>query len=301
MPQFDLTTTEGLNQAIQFVNDQTQENSISNVLIADILKALKNRDIDISNLQGIEKRRLKNVIGSEVPGGFTIGNLDVNYDAETFSFMVKSSNLPDEEFIINSGSYANYIRYALGEPNYEVKTKEATVDTGLSTGEYYMIGLFPNGELLFGRNLGNLPAGTSLGVIQAHEINPAPMYISKQNFGNDIFKRNANVLITNNSTQTLQIEIKAVTQFFAKSAIPFGQTVQKPFYNLWNNFTFYLTATENVTLTSGLKIEIFINGSSQQQMNFQVGKKFRKNVENWLQSAWGLNDTDTIEIVLSDF
>lgn len=301
MPQFDLTTTEGLNQAIQFVNDQTQENSISNVLIADILKALKNRDIDISNLQTIDKRRLKNAIGVINTGGFTIGNLDVNYGAETFSFMVKSSNLPDEEFIINRGSYANYIRYALGEQVYEVVTKDATIDSGLSNGEYYTIGLFPNGNFLFGRNLGNLPAGTSLGVIQANETNPAPMSIYKQNFGNDIFKSNANVLITNNSTQTLPIEIKAETQYFAKSAIPFGQTVQKPFYNLWSDFVFYLTATENVTLTSGLKIEIFMNRSSQQQINFQVGTQFWKNVENWLQYTWGVNDTDNIEIVLSDF
>lgn len=301
MPQFDLTTTEGLNQAIQFVNDQTQENSISNVLIADILKALKNRDIDISNLQGIDKRRLKNVIESKVSGGFNIGNIPNDYGAETFTFLVKSSNLTDEEFVINKGENTNFIRYALGEPNYEVKTKEATVDTGLSTGEYYTIGLFPNGSLLFGRNLGNLPAGTSLGVIQAHETNPAMMSIYKRNFGNDIFKLNANVLITNNSTQTLPIEIKAETQFFAKSAIPFGQTVQKPFYNFWNDFTFYLTATENVTLTSGLKIEIFMNGSSQHQMDFQVGTQFLKNVENWLQYVWGFNDTDNIEIVLSDF
>ena len=301
MPQFDLTTTEGLNQAIQFVNDQTQENSISNVLIADILKALKNRDIDISNLQGIDKRRLKNAIESIVSGGFNVGNIPNDYGAETFTFLVKSSNLTDEEFVINKGENTSFIRYALGEPNYEVKTKEATVDTGLSTGEYYMIGLFPNGSLIFGRTLGNLPAGTSLGVIQAHETYPALMSIYKQNFGNDIFKWNANVFISNDSTQTLPIEIKAETQYFAKSAIPFGQTVQKPFYNLWNHFTFNLMATENFTLTNNLRIEIFLNGSSQKQMNFQVGAQFWKNAENWLNNVWGLNDNDTIDIVLSDF
>ena len=301
MPQFDLTTTEGLNQAIQFVNDQTQENSISNILIADILKALKNRDIDISNLQGIDKRRLKNAIESKVSGGFNVMNIPNDYGAETFTFLVKSSNLTDEEFVINKGENTNYIRYALGEPNYEVKTKEATVDTGLSTGDYYTIGLFPNGQMLFGRNLGNIPAGTSLGFIQANETYTAPMSILKQNFGMDIFKWNANILITNNSTQTLPIEIKAETQYFAKSAIPFGKTVQKPFYNIRNNFTFYLMATEDLTLTKNLRIEIFLNGSSKQQKNFPVGTKFLKDSENSLNYIWGLNDTDTIKIVLSDF
>ena len=301
MPQFDLTTTEGLNQAIQFVNDQTQENSISNALISDILKALKNRDIDISNLQTIDARKLKNAIGKIVSGGFNIGNIPPDYGAETFTYLVTSSNLPDEEFVINKGENTNYTRYALGEPNYEVKTKEATVDTGLSTGEYYAIGLFPYGQMLFGRTLGNLPAGTSLGVIQAHETNPAPLYIYKQNFGMDIFKWNANVLVTNNSTQTLPIEIKAETQYFPRTVLPFGQTVQKPFYDKWNNFTFYLIATENVTLTSGLKIEVFLNGSLQQTQNYPTGMMFWKGNYNWLPSPWGINDTDNIEIVLSDF
>ena len=300
MQNFDLTTEQGLQDAIQYVNDQTQPETIPNTLIADIFVALKGRDINLYNLDNFKKRLLKNAVESIIKGCFNIGNIPDSYGSETFSFMVKSSNLPDEEFVITKGANGGYNRYALGEPIYSVITKEETKDDGLLEGEYYLLSAFPSSSILFGRNLGNLPAGTNLGTIPFTESNNQYLYIGKNNFGQDIFKYNANVTVTNNSTQNIDFDVKQETQYYTIINLTAGQTTQRPFYSLWNYMNFYFTPKQNFTLQGGLRVETFLNGVSVGYNQWDAGTQFLKDDYNWIPQPSGLTDNCNIEIVISD-
>ena len=85
MTQFDLTTDEGLQDAIQYVNDQTQPETIPNTLIADILMALKSRDISLDKLSEIQARKLLNSISPIQYGGIGQINLSNSEYPQTFT------------------------------------------------------------------------------------------------------------------------------------------------------------------------------------------------------------------------
>ena len=300
MQNFDLKTEQGLQDAIQYVNDQTQPETIPNTLIADIFVALKGRDINLYNLDNVKKRLIKNAVENVIKGGFYINDIPDCYGSETFSFMVKSSNLPDEEFVITKGASGGYNRYALGEPNYSVITKEETKDDGLLEGEYYYLSAFPNSSILFGRNLGNLPAGTNLGTIPFTDSNPQSMYIGKSNFGQDIFKYNANVTFTNNSTQNIEFDVEQEAQYNPRIILIEGQTTQRPFYSMWEYMYFYLTPKQTFTLQGGLRVETFLNGVSLGYNQWNAGTQFWKDSNYWIPQPNGLTDNCNIEIVVSD-
>lgn len=300
MQNFDLTTEQGLQDAIQYVNDQTQPETIPNTLIADIFVALKGRDINLYNLDNVKKRLIKNAVENVIKGAFNINNITDSYGSETFSFMVKSSNLPDEEFVITKGASGGYNRYALGEPIYSVITKEETKDDGLLEGEYYYLSAFPSSNILFGRNLGNLPAGTNLGTIPFTDSNTQSMYIGKSNFGQDIFKYNANVTFTNNSTQNIEFDVKQQTEYYPIIILTAGQTTQRPFYSRWNFMNFYFIPKQNFTLQGDLRVETFLNGVSVGYNQWNAGTQLWKDGNYWIPQSSGLTDNCNIEIVVSD-
>ena len=299
-PNFDLTNRAGIMQAINWFAAQTQPDTVSNVLIAQINAAIMAIAPDLTNLTSLDKRRIKNAVESVKTGGFQFIQLPESYPVDTVDFEVLSSNLPPEIFTLDKNNSG--IRYALGEAGYELKNVQELVGDGLVTGEYYYIGTFPSGGFLFGRNLGNVPAGTVLGEIPAdfnNGGNPLRMYVYKQQFGADLEKYTANVTVTNNSTQNINFSIKQEAQYFSRKSLPIGVSTFN-FYNLYSYSYFYFNPNEHFILTADLKIEVFVNGNSVGYNQWGSGTNFWLNNEQWVGQAYGLADGDTLEVVISD-
>ena len=233
-PNFDLTNRAGITQAINWIAAQTQPETVSNVLIAQVNAAIMAIAPDLANLTSVDKRRIKNAVESIMTGGFNFYPLPESYPVATVDFEVLSSNLPTEIFTLDKSNSG--IRYALGEAGYELKNVQELVSDGLQAGEYYQVSLLLNGQMLFGRNLGNVPAGTSLGVLPAGFNNGGQnqnIYLQKLSFGQDLTKFNIPTTVTNNSTQNIDFAIVAGAQYFGQKDLPFGNSVQN-IYNIWN-------------------------------------------------------------------
>ena len=193
-----------------------------------------------------------------------------------------SSNLPPEIFTLNKSNEG--VRYALGEAGYELKNVQELVSDGLQDGEYYQVSLLPSEQMLFGRNLGNVPAGTSLGVFPAGYNNGGQslyIYIQKQNFGQDLTKFNIPTTVTNNSTQNLDFAIVADIQYFGQKDLQFGNSVQNMF-NIWNFFYLLFKPKTQFTLTQGIRIDYYKNGDATgyNYKQFGVGAQFYPNSTN---------------------
>ena len=301
-PDFDLTNRAGIMQAINWVAAQTQPDTVSNVLIAQINAAIMAIAPDLENLTRLDKRRIKNAVNSVKTGGFYFQQLPASYPVDTVDFEVLSSNLPPEIFTLDKSNAG--VRYALGEAGYELKNVQELVSDGLQAGEYYQISLIPSGQMLFGRNLGNVPAGTSLGVFPAGNNNVEhnlSIYLQKQNFGQDLTKFNIPTTVTNNSTQKIDFAIVSVAQFFGQKDLPFGNSVQNIF-NIWDYFYLYFKPKTQFTLTQGIRIDYYKNGnaSGYGYQKFGAGKQFQVNNNQWIGQANGFADGDTLEVVISD-
>lgn len=299
-PIFDLSNRAGITQAINWVAAQTQPETVSNVLMAQINAAIMAIAPDLANLTSVEKRRMKNTLESVNTGGFYFSPLVDSYPANTVDFEVLSSNLPPEIFTLNKSSSG--VRYALGEPAYEVKNVQELVGDGLLAGEYYQLSLFPSGQKFFGRNLGNIPAGTSLGVIPAGYNNGGQnlyIYLQKQSFGQDLELLDINTTVTNNSTQNIDFAVVADAQYFGQKELPFGASPLQCF-SLWNYIYLQFKPKANITLIAGLKVELLVNGVSQGFNQWSIGTKFYPNSNQWIGQAYGLSDGDNLEVVISD-
>ena len=73
-PDFDLTNRAGIMQAINWVAAQTQPDTVSNVLIAQINAAIMAIAPDLANLTSVDKRRIKNAVENVKTGGFFSNN-----------------------------------------------------------------------------------------------------------------------------------------------------------------------------------------------------------------------------------
>ena len=301
-PNFDLTNRAGIMQAINWVAAQTQPDTVSNVLIAQINAAIMAIAPDLANLTSLDKRRIKNALESVKTGGFYFQQLPASYPVDTVDFEVLSSNLPPEIFTLDKSNSG--IRYSLGEAGYELKNVQELVSDGLQAGEYYQVSLLPSGEMLFGRNLGNVPAGTSLGVFPAGYNNGGQnlyIYLQKQNFGQDLTKLNIPTTVTNNSTQNLDFAIVAGVQYFGQKDLPFGNSVQNMF-NVWNYIYLQFQPKTQFTLTQGIRIDYYKNGDATGYgyQQFTAGTQFYPNINQWIGQAYGFGDGDTLEVVISD-
>ena len=301
-PNFDLSNRAGITQAINWVAAQTQPETVSNVLIAQINAAIMAIAPDLANLTSVDKRRIKNAVYSVNTGGFYFSPLVDSYPANTVDFEVLSSNLPPEIFTINKSSSG--VRYALGEPAYELKNVQELVSDGLQAGEYYQVSILPSGNKLFGRNLGNIPAGTSLGVFPAGYNNGEQnLYISlqKQNFGQDLELLDINTTVTNTSTQNIDFAVGAASQYFEQKELPFGASPLQCF-NVWNYFYFHFKPKAQFTLTQGIRIDYYKNGDATgyDYQQFSAGAQFYPNSNQWIGQAYDLSDGDNLEVVISD-
>ena len=301
-PNFDLTNRAGITQAINWIAAQTQPETVSNVLIAQVNAAIMAIAPDLANLTSVDKRRIKNAVESIMTGGFNFYPLPESYPVATVDFEVLSSNLPTEIFTLDKSNSG--IRYALGEAGYELKNVQELVSDGLQAGEYYQVSLLLNGQMLFGRNLGNVPAGTSLGVLPAGFNNGGQnqnIYLQKLSFGQDLTKFNIPTTVTNNSTQNIDFAIVAGAQYFGQKDLPFGNSVQN-IYNIWNYFYLQFKPKTQFTLTQGISIDYYKNGdvTGCGYQQFVAGSQFYPNNNLWIGQAYGFSDGDTLEVVISD-
>ena len=301
-PNFDLTNRAGIMQAINWVAAQTQPETVSNVLIAQINAAIMAIAPDLANLTSVDKRRIKNAVENVKTGCFFFQQLPESYPYDTVDFEVLSSNLPPEIFTLDKNNSGT--RYALGEAGYELKNVQELVSDGLRAGEYYQVPLLPSGQMLFGRNLGNVPAGTSLGVFPAgYNDGGQNLYINiqKQNFGQDLTKFNIPTTVTNNSTQNIDFAIVADIQYFGQKDLPFGNSVQNIF-NIWNYIYFQFKPKTQFTLTQGIRIDYYKNGDATGYgyQQFGAGAQFYPNSNQWIGQVYGFGDGDTLEVVISD-
>ena len=301
-PNFDLTNRAGIMQAINWVAAQTQPETVSNVLIAQINAAIMAIAPDLANLTSVDKRRIKNAVESVKTGGFYFQQLPASYPVDTVDFEVLSSNLPPEIFTLDKSNAG--VRYALGEAGYELKNVQELVGDGLQAGEYYQVSLLPSGQMLFGRNLGNVPAGTSLGVFPVGYNNGGQnLYINiqKQKFRQDLTKFNIPTTVTNNSTQNIDFAIVSEAQYFGQKDLPFGNSVQNMF-NIWNYFYLQFKPKAQFTLTQGIRIDYYKNGDATGYgyQRFGVGAQFYPNSNQWIGQAYGFADGDTLKVVISD-
>ena len=298
-PIFDLSNRAGITQAINWVAAQTQPETVSNVLIAQINAAIMAVAPDLANLTSIEKRRLKNALESINKGGFAFSPIPQSYPNDSIDFEILSSTQPAEVFTLNKTNSGT--RFALGEPAYEVKNVQELVGDGLLAGEYYQLSLFPSGEKLFGRNLGNIPAGTSLGVIPADSYNGYPnnFYLLKTNVGQDLELFDINTTVTNNSTQNIDFAVEAYAQYFGQKELPFGASPLQCF-NLWNYIYLQFKPKAEFTLTRGIRIDYYKNGNATGSQQFSAGTQFYPNSIQWIGQAYGLADGDNLKVVISD-
>ena len=301
-PNFDLSNRAGITQAINWVAAQTQPETVSNVLIAQINAAIMAIAPDLANLTSIEKRILKNAVESITKGGFAFNPIPQSYPNDSIDFEILSSTQPAEVFTLNKTNSGR--RFALGEPAYEVKNVQELVGDGLLAGEYYQLTLFPSGQKLFGRNLGNIPAGTSLGVIPADSYNGNfynNLYLRKTNVGQDLELLDINTTVTNNSTQNIDFAVVSDAIYLGQKELPFGSSPLQC-YNLWNYIYLYFKPKAQFTLTQGIRIDYYKNGDATGYgyQQFSAGTQFYPNGNQWIGQAYSLADGDNLEVVISD-
>ena len=302
-PNFDLTNRAGITQAINWVAAQTQPDTVSNVLIAQINAAIMKLAPDLANLTSVEKRHTKNAVENVKTGGFNFYKLPESYPVDMVDFEVLSSNLPPEIFTLTKNNEG--VRYALGEAAYELKNVQELVSEGLQSGEYYQLSTLPSGnQIIFGRNLGNIEAGTSLGIFPNGYDNGGQLLnllIQKQNFGQDLNKINIPTTVTNNSAQNIDFAIVAEAQYFGQKDLPFGNSIQNLFSS-YNYFFLRFKPKAQFTLTQGIRIDYYKNGDATGYFyqQFPAGSQFYPNNNQWIGQAYGFEDGDTLDVVIRD-
>lgn len=277
-----------IQQGIDFIRAQTQPESITNEHVANVLEAMQ------------KPRILRNLTDSVQTGQLQINTngFPIEYPGNSVVIAIKSSNLEAEDVELIKGSNLSFTRWALGEPEYEAVAKDEIVGSGLQFGEYYQLGA-ANGQVLFGNNLGSLPAGTSLGKFTSN-IN---LYLQKVNMGQELIKSNVNMKVTNNIGTDFPFRIVTQTQYFSTETIlKDGNFYPFSFFNIWNYryFYFYNDTTTPVVLTKTVKIEIFKNGQLQEWNQYGIGQTFYPNNWQWMGQAPGLQPDDNVEIVISE-
>lgn len=277
-----------IQQGIDFIRAQTQPESITNEHVANVLEAMQ------------KPRILRNLTDSVQTGQLQISpDFPAEYPENSVIFTIKSSNAPDEDVEIVKGSTQSITRWALGEPEYEAFVKNELLSTGLPFGWYYQIGA-SGGQILFGNNLGGVPAGTSLGKFTS-SIN---LYLQKTNMGQELIKSNVNVKITQQVAEAdFPVDFVTNAQYFSnENIVKDGNNHAFSFFNVWKYRYFYLFNKNAApfVLTKTIKVETFKNGVSVYSNQYGVGATLYQNSWQWAGQAYNLQPDDNIEIVISE-
>ena len=309
MPQFDLTTDEGLQDAIQYVNDQTQPETIPNTLIADIMKALKGRDISLNN--EFQLRKLLNAISPIQDGG--IGKIYLSnseypqeFTANEINFTLNQQGYESENFKLTKGGNWSQ-RYALGSPIYEMITAEEITGQGLPGTQFASImlsrkiyGKYQNYEVAFGGDLGSIPSGFSLGQFD----NGFTLRVTSADYGQPLQKKNVQVTFTDLTNGNSPFKVRKTGQFLQDVELQPNTTIQTHFINVWSylRVTLYMENPTNYVLDQNIKIEVIKNGQKLKgDTDFPIGKQFSPyfyaNYGGWENLVEG----DVLEVKISNY
>ena len=309
MQNFDLTTEQGLQDAIKYVNDQTQPETIPNTLIADILKALKGRDISLNN--EVQIRKLLNAISPIQSGGIGLiyvnnYNYPQNFTANEINFTLNQQGYESESFKLQKGGLWSQ-RYALGSPIYEMFTAEEITANGLTGTQFATITLnrkayggYQNYEVAFGGSLGSIPSGFSLG-----QFNQS-FYLSviQQDYGQVLEKKNVQITFTDLTNGNSPFKVRKTGQFLQDIELQPNTTIQTHFIGIWQYLraTLYMENPTNYVLDQNIKIEVIKNG---QKLNGDVDYPIGRQFSPYFYSDYGgwddLVEGDVLEVKISNY
>ena len=309
MPNFDLTTEQGLQDAIQYVNDQTQPETIPNTLIADILKALKGRDISLNN--EFQIRKLLNAISpiqSNGIGLIYVNNNDYpqNFTANEINFTLNQQGYESESFKLQKGG--NYVqRYALGSPIYEMFTAEEITANGLTGTQFAIIqmsikayGVYQNYEVAFGGALGSIPSGFSLGQFDKN----FSLVIIQTDYGQVLEKKNVQVTFTDLTNGNSPFKVRKTGQFLQTIELQPNTTIQTHFIGIWQYLmaTLYMENPTNYVLDQNIKIEVIKNGQKLSgDVDYPIGHQFSPNFYSDFGGWYSLVEGDVLEVKISNY
>ena len=311
MSNFDLTTEQGLQEAIQYVNDQTQPETIPNTLIADILMALKSRDISLDKLSEIQARKLLNSISPIQQGGIGLiyiqnWSYPTNFNANELNFTLNQQGYESENFKLQKGAFPKQ-RFALGSPIYEMKTAEEITGDGLTGTQFAIIqmtrrayGGFQNYEVAFGNGLGSIPSGFSLG-----EFNRSfYLAVSQQDYGQNMQKKNVQITFTDLTDGSHPFKVRKTGQYLQDVELQPNTTIQTDFIGIWQflRAVLYMENPTNYVLDQNIRIEIIANGNNYNgNIDFPIGQQFSPYYYAELGGWDYLQGNDILEIKISNY
>ena len=309
MPNFDLTTEQGLQDAIQYVNDQTQPETIPNTLIADILKALKGRDISLNN--EFQIRKLLNAISPIQSGGIGLiyvynNDYPQNFTANEINFTLNQQGYESENFKLIKGLFALQ-KYALGSPIYEMFTAEEITGEGMSGTQFATImlnrkayGYYQSYEVAFGGSLGSIPSGFSLG--QFNEI--FDIRVSQSDFGQVLEKKNVQITFTDLTNGNSPFKVRKTGQFLQDIELQPNTTIQTHFIGIWQDLSaaLYMENPTNYVLDQNIKIEVIKNGQKLNgDVDYPIGQQFSPNFYSDYGGWNNLVEGDVLEVKISNY
>ena len=309
MQNFDLTTEQGLQDAIQYVNDQTQPETISNTLIADILKALKGRDINLNN--ELQIRKLLNAISPIQQGGIGVVYIQNNefpqsFTANEINFTLNQRGYESENFKLQKGALGSK-RYALGSPIYEMFTAEEITANGLTGTQFAIIqmirmayGGYQNYEVAFGGSLGSIPSGFSLGKFnQSFNLS-----IVEADYGEVLEKKNVQVTFTDLTNGNSPFKVRKTGQYLQDIELQPNTTIQTYFIGIWQYLraTLYMENTTTYVLDQNIRIEVIKNGQKLNgDVDYPIGQQFSPNFYSDYGGWDNLVEGDVLEVKISNY
>ena len=311
MQNFDLTTEQGLQDAIQYVNDQTQPETIPNNLIADILMALKSRDISLDKLSEIQVRKLLNSITPIQQGGIGLvyiqnNQYPMNFTANELNFTLNQQGYESENFKLTKGGNWSQ-RYALGSPMYEMITAEEITGQGLTGTQFALImlsrkayGGFQNYEVAFGGDLGSIPSGFSLGQF----YNTFILSVNSVDYGQLLQKKNVQVTFTDLTNGNSPFKVRKTGQFLQDVELQPNTTIQTDFIDIWKYLraTLYMENPTNYVLDQNIKLEVIKNGQKLNgDIDFPIGKQFPPYYYSEFSGWDNIVEGDILEVKISNY